>query len=436
VTKLKSKTFDDICFYCFEYNKIYNDYPVNKSVHDEFNDLTPRCSLHWQYPCNDCKKNVHFNGISYCNDCNIFTCVKCGEEKLQMQEFFFYDYYYEIKCVKCSKTNPTLDYLEFKLNHPVQFGKYKLTHQTQIWKPLVQPKPSHRDNNQKPWGSNRISAMAKNSVQIELSVPYSLNSREIWNIKAEKWNKYIGEEGDFHHRENILPVMFKLLNLKSYNDPKDIEVLDVACGTGNVARKIARMGFNVKGVDYSENMLSYAIAKNKELGLTIEYNQLDATKIQDYFRADTFDIIYCNMALMDMDNFEIVLQGISKLLKDRGIFVFSITHPIFSWPTAQTIRIPDDSQRGEDKIWVFDTYYRKKTLIKMESIEDSLLYYTRPISQYINECIKNGLQIVEVVEPRPTMEEVLKFPRENYYDNDRKPDFLMVKTLKIDLGYG
>ena len=66
-------------------------------------------------------------------------------------------------------------------------------------------------------------------------------------------------------------------------------------------------------------------------------------------------------------------------------------------------------------------------------MEDSFLYYTRTISTYINECIKNDLQILEMVEPKPTWEQIKKYPREHYYDDDRRPDFLMVKTRKIQL---
>ena len=421
---------DQNCFYCVEYNKIYPDYPINKAVFNEFNDFTPRCNLHWQYYCNSCDKLVHFNGIAYCEGCDVYTCVKCGEESLEIKEFFFYDYYYAINCKSCSVPHPTLDYLEFINKHPVQLGNIALEHPVNLWKSDLTKNGSQIEQQQKPWGSNRITSFSRNNVQLELEEG-SINSREMWNIKAEKWTKYIGEEGDFHHRENILPVMFKLLDLESYQDPTTVKILDVACGTGNVARKIAKMGFNVSGVDYSENMLATALAKNKEFNLQIDYKNINASKVLEVYDKESFDLIYCNMALMDLEELEVVISSISTLLKKHGIFIFSISHPIFSWPTAQTIRLPKDSQRGEDKIWVFDTYYRKKTLVKLETMEDSFLYYTRTISTYVNECIKNGLQILEMVEPKPTWEQIKKYPREHFFDDDRRPDFLMIKTKKV-----
>ena len=100
---INSDNQNNRCFYCVEYNKIYSDYPINNAVFNEFNDMTPRCNMHWQYQCNSCKKYIHFNGVAFCNDCNYFTCVKCGEDTLQMEEFFFYNYYYNIKCMNCTK---------------------------------------------------------------------------------------------------------------------------------------------------------------------------------------------------------------------------------------------------------------------------------------------------------------------------------------------
>ena len=240
-----------------------------------------------------------------------------------------------------------------------------------------------------------------------------------------------GEDGDYHHKEIILPALFTLLNLESYNDPTSTHILDVACGTGNVTRKVARMGFNISGVDYSKNMLAVAEAKNKEFNLTIDYKLSDARKLQDIFKSESFDIVYSNMALMDIEHLEEVLKAISKILKQNGIFVFSISHPIFSWPTSYTLRIPCDSQRGEDKIWVFDNYNWKKTLVKFENVDDSFLYFTRPISVYINECIKNNLQIQKVIEPMVKSDEILKHPRNHYFDDERRPDFFLVKTKKI-----
>lgn len=181
---MKDLTIGDLnCFYCVEYNKLYADYPINKASFIKFMDLTPRCSLHSQYVCTNCKKSVHFNGISYCEECDSFTCVTCGQESLEKEKFFFYDYYYAISCKKCSKKHPTLDYLEFIQKHPVQLHKVTLDQPVKLWE-SNQQKLTSLSKEQKPWGSHRITSMSVNNRQIELPDSDSLTSEEIWDIKG------------------------------------------------------------------------------------------------------------------------------------------------------------------------------------------------------------------------------------------------------------
>ena len=71
-------------------------------------------------------------------------------------------------------------------------------------------------------------------------------------------------------------------------------------------------------------------------------------------------------------------------------------------------------------------------MVKLDDkLEESWLYYPKTFSQYLNECIKNNLQIIQLEEPKITNEDIEKYPRDHYFDNDRRPDFLFVKTKKI-----
>ena len=66
----------EVCFYCREYHILYDNYPLNIASHFDLNNLTPRCEFHWKYTCNFCNKDYHFNGISYCFECDQFTCMR------------------------------------------------------------------------------------------------------------------------------------------------------------------------------------------------------------------------------------------------------------------------------------------------------------------------------------------------------------------------
>ncbi len=136
------------------------------------------------------------------------------------------------------------------------------------------------------------------------------------------------------------------------------------------------------------------------------------------------------MALMDIADHKTTIKNISDVLKENGIFVFSITHPAFAWPTCTTMRIPKGSQRNEDKVRiVLDYFDERPTLIEYWPDAPSL-NFPRTISVYVNELVKNNLEIIEMCEPKASEELVKRFPRHAYMDDDIFPDFLIIKTRK------
>jgi ubiquinone/menaquinone biosynthesis C-methylase UbiE len=56
-------------------------------------------------------------------------------------------------------------------------------------------------------------------------------------------------------------------------------VLDVACGSGNLALPAARLGARVTGVDIATNLLEQARARAASEGLTIQFDEGDAEKL-------------------------------------------------------------------------------------------------------------------------------------------------------------
>ena len=147
--------------------------------------------------------------------------------------------------------------------------------------------------------------------------------KDIWNSNAEFWDSRMGE-GNAFHKTLIEPAQLKLLNIK----PGD-KILDIACGNGQFARKMAGLGAEVTGFDFAENFI--AIAKSKG-DWNIQYQVIDATQKIDLEKLTglTFDSIVCTMAIMDMENIEVLIKHLPGLLKKDGVFVFSILHPCFN----------------------------------------------------------------------------------------------------------
>ncbi len=93
--------------------------------------------------------------------------------------------------------------------------------------------------------------------------------REIWDKNADYWNERMGEGNDFH-RMLIGPTQERLLNLR----PGET-VLDIGCGNGQFARRMAQLGARVVALDVSPRMIENARANTCENQERIDYRVID-----------------------------------------------------------------------------------------------------------------------------------------------------------------
>ncbi|TSI04175.1 methyltransferase domain-containing protein [Lysinibacillus sp. BW-2-10] len=92
------------------------------------------------------------------------------------------------------------------------------------------------------------------------------------------------------------------------------EILDLGCGTGDIANQLYNKGVHILGIDKSENMVSAAKEKYPHIPFKVE----DATEI-DYDRQ--FDAVFSNATLHWVKNPSKALASIYKGLKSGGRFV-------------------------------------------------------------------------------------------------------------------
>ncbi|MCY3410607.1 MAG: class I SAM-dependent methyltransferase [Candidatus Heimdallarchaeota archaeon] len=406
------------CYYCDMYHKLSEEVPINEAKYDP-DSLTPRCEVHFQFMCDYCHGDYHFNGISFCASCKTMTCIKCGHEAIIKKDFLIYNYYYEIKCKNCDSANPALDYAEFALIHPYQLGFRKPKDILQVWLPF------NTDIVKCNVVSGHDRLLAFNPV-IKVSTGDDTDSRKTWNQNADK---ALENDFDVHHEMIIIPNVLELLELN-----KNDIVLDLGCGGGNVARKVAGRVSEITGIDYSENMLVYATKREEEHPLGIIYHHLDATNLTSLFSEGQFTKIFANMSIMDMDNLSKILSQIYLHLTPGGIFVFSITHPCFTWPITRSVKLPKDSQRNEDKTVIVENYLNEgPTKVEIKYYPAPMLYYTRTVSTYVNTLLKTGFQLIEIREPKVDQNLIEKYPRDFYNDQDKIPMFMIFKLKKPEI---
>src|SRR5258708_6786199 len=130
-------------------------------------------------------------------------------------------------------------------------------------------------------------------------------SQAIWNENAAYWDQFTGE-GTAWHRQLIDPAVDRLLAVQTGE-----QVLDVACGNGYFARRLAQQGAFVTACDFSDALLKYARARTSAHAERIEYRLLDATSPTELAALgdQVFDAVYCGMALHDMVTIDPLLSA-------------------------------------------------------------------------------------------------------------------------------
>ncbi|MGE7647190.1 class I SAM-dependent DNA methyltransferase [Peribacillus frigoritolerans] len=103
------------------------------------------------------------------------------------------------------------------------------------------------------------------------------------------------------------------------------KVLDLACGTGEMTVELAQHGFEVTGVDLSDEMLLVANEKAVKLGLSIPLFQQNMAELEGLGQFDCVTI-FCDSLnyLRDEEDIVKTFSRVHEHLKDGGLFMFDI----------------------------------------------------------------------------------------------------------------
>ncbi len=144
-----------------------------------------------------------------------------------------------------------------------------------------------------------------------------------WEHVAAWYEGLIEGRGSDHHERLIVPGTLRLLGAG-----RCTRVLDVACGEGVLGRALAALGGECVGVDASASLVK---AAEKLAGPRERYVVGDARRLRE-LALGLFDAGACVMAIMNIDDPDAVLRGVSASLKPGGVFVCVMLHPAFRSP--------------------------------------------------------------------------------------------------------
>jgi len=210
-----------------------------------------------------------------------------------------------------------------------------------------------------------------------------------------------------------LPIVEELLG-----SPAGQDFLDLGCGDGRFGVKLlGREASSYIGVDGSENMIRAAqenLSGTAGIAMRMKLEALD-------LQAAKYSRVSARLVLHYIEDLTHTLREVAKSLKQNGLFVFSVEHPVI---TSSDLASKESGLRQN---WTVDDYFNAGPRVT-SWMGGSVVKHHRAVEDYFAAVRAAGLQVESLREARPR--------RENFSDEalflrrKRIPLFLIIAARK------
>ena len=224
-------------------------------------------------------------------------------------------------------------------------------------------------------------------------------NRRIWDANARWWDDQIGDGNDFQ-TVLIEPATERLLDVRTGD-----AILDVACGAGRFARRMAALGARVVAFDYSAEFVARARERTAR-DAPVEYHVVDAANPDAVasLGSKQFNKAVCTMAIMDMPEIRLLFRTLARVLTPGGEFVFSVIHPCFHSAAIQRFAELHEEEAGRHvmrsgvKVWSYLSPFARKSEGIIGQPQAQWLFH-RPISALGRCGFEAGFAVDGLEEP-------------------------------------
>lgn len=212
----------------------------------------------------------------------------------------------------------------------------------------------------------------------------------------------------------------RLVSMLQEDGIKDGLVLDLGCGTGTLTELLSNAGYDMIGVDYSQEMLSIALEKRAESGNNILYLEQDMREFELYGTVRAV-VCVCDSInyLLDKEDIITTFKLVNNYLDPQGLFIFDFN-------TVHKYRdvIGDTviAENREECSFIWENYYDEEEAVNeydltifVKEEEDIFRRFTETHYQrgYTLEEMKDMVQAAGLVFVRAIDADTMKEPTDD-----------------------
>lgn len=187
------------------------------------------------------------------------------------------------------------------------------------------------------------------------------------------------------------------------------KLLDIGCGTGTLTLKFFHAGYNVSGIDLSEEMLSIANERVSKDGISIPFFQMSMDELEGFHQYDVITIPIDSINyLEDGQSVQETFQRVYEALRKGGQFFFDV-HSLykmneifmqspFSYDDGNILYVWDTDE-GEEEYSIYHqlTFFVKYDESNLyERFDEEHFQRTFPVEYYEEWLYQVGFSHVEI----------------------------------------
>lgn len=256
----------------------------------------------------------------------------------------------------------------------------------------------------------------------------SADVRKAWDEAIDVWEDF-QETGKDVSRDRVHgPAL-----LRAIGPVRGMQVLDLGCGQGRFTRRLARRGALVTGIDWSARMIESAQDHERREPLGIVYRRMNAEEVAQTWSRPAFERVVACMSLMDMPNTPAVVRAVHRVLRAKGRFVFSVSHPLNTSAVRWEHPRAGTRDRGAMLIRGYFDEGPRITRWTMKRLKRPFATpsWHRTFESWFSLLHRSGFEIRSLTEPHPSQEEADANPL--LAGSRRVPFYLVLDCRRISL---